>query len=179
MPRSNPLLIAAFLLCCADGAAPAAELPATPHVRSGDHQVADLIAEGMRRPPAFAGLVERLDESDVVVYVTIDDAIPSGLGGWTRFVGQVAGRRYVAVGLCRRLSADQRIMMIAHELRHAVEIAEARTVADDSALAAHYRAIGFRTWPCRNECYESTAAVDAERQVGRELRRRSRAYAQH
>jgi hypothetical protein len=54
--------------------------------------------------------------------------------------------------------------MLGHELRHAVEIADADSVVDQASLGAAYRRFGFASTVMRSgEGYDSQAAIDAGR----------------
>ena len=62
--------------------------------------------------------------------------------------------------------------MLGHELRHAIEIANAASVVDETSLGAEYRRIGFASGAMRAGCgYDSRAAIDAGQQVWSELNR--------
>ena len=73
------------------------------------------------------------------------------------------------------LESAQLIAVIAHELRHAVEIAEAVDVVDRASLEALYGRIGTRRARCkgRSACYETAAAAETTAIVFREIRGRS------
>jgi hypothetical protein len=59
--------------------------------------------------------------------------------------------------------------MLGHELRHAVEVAGAPWVLDESSLAEEYRRIGFPSGGRNGAAFESRAAIDAGERVLREL----------
>ena len=67
-------------------------------------------------------------------------------------------------------SADVQLALIGHELRHAVEIADAPDVVDASSLVRGSEKIGFRA-PASppGVSFDSDAAVEAGYQVLREL----------
>jgi hypothetical protein len=68
------------------------------------------------------------------------------------------------------LTVTQQIAALGHELRHAVEIADAPSVVDDASLAAEYRRVGFPSRAVRSgNGYESRAAIDAAHRVWAEL----------
>jgi hypothetical protein len=86
------------------------------------------------------------------------------------FVSAVGGYRYVHVRVARMASADVQIALIGHELRHAVEIADAPDVVDSSSLAREYQRIGFVS-PSGTTglSFDSDAAVQTGYRVLREL----------
>jgi hypothetical protein len=60
------------------------------------------------------------------------------------------------------------MMMFGHELRHAVEIAEAPEIVDVPSLVAFYRRIG-QVMSSRGQTFETNAALATERRVLLEL----------
>ena len=90
--------------------------------------------------------------------------------GRLTFVSAVGGVRYVHVRVARLASADVQIALIGHELRHAVEIADAPGVIDGDSLAREYQRIGFlNARQIAGTSYDSDAAVEAGYQVLRDL----------
>jgi hypothetical protein len=94
----------------------------------------------------------------------------SHLFGRLTLLGAAGERRYVNVRIACLLTDAQQIAALGHELRHAVEIADAPSVVDDASLAAEYRRVGFASRAVRNGAgYESQAAIDAASRVWTEL----------
>lgn len=85
------------------------------------------------------------------------------------FISANSGRCYVRIAIDRRYAGCQRLGILGHELRHAVEIADAASVRDNASLASLYRQIGFRTGQDREDRFDSEAAIDAGHQVEREV----------
>ena len=143
------------------------------HVRTMDVNLRAEIDDGLTRSPYFRQLVARLDASDVIVYVQTECAMSSRLFGRLTFMSAAGGRRYVSVHVSCALSETQQIAAIGHELRHAVEIADAPSVRDEATLAAEYQRIGFESHAVRKGTgYESRAAIEATQRVWEELNRR-------
>ena len=140
-----------------------------PHIRSNDREIVAAITDATDRSATFRDLVARLNRSDVVVYVSFDTASPAGLAGRTTFVSAAGGRRYLRIQIDRRAAGCRRLGILGHELRHAVEIADAAAVTSDTSLAALYREIGFGGTQGREMRFESDAAVNAGRDVEREV----------
>lgn len=93
--------------------------------------------------------------------------------GRLSFVGTVRDTRFLIVELRCPAAADNQIARLAHELRHAVEIAEAPEVRDEPSMLEHYRKIG---WPSVADCherraFETVAAKEAGDAVRREMRK--------
>ena len=140
------------------------------HVRTMDRRLRSVIDEGLARSASFRGLVARLDGSDVIVYVEPECPMTSRLIGRLTLLGAGGDRRYVNVRISCMLTVTQQIAALGHELRHAVEIADAPSVVDDASLAAEYRRVGFASRVMgRGDSYESRAAIDAAHQVWAEL----------
>ncbi len=139
------------------------------HIRTTDRRLMRLLRDGMRGSDTFRRLVDRLRHSDVVVYLECGVGDRSADGRLT-FISAIGGYRYVHVRVARLASSDVQIALIGHELRHAVEIADAPGVVDASSLVREYEQIGYaspRVTP--GVSFDSTAAVEAGYQVLRDL----------
>ena len=140
------------------------------HVRTMDPALRADIDEGMARSALFRGLVARLDGSDVIVYAETECPMSPRLFGRLAFMAEGGGRRYLNVRVSCMLTDAQRIAALGHELRHAVEIADAGSVVDEASLRSYYERIGFPSHGvAKGSGYESRAAVDAARRVWEEL----------
>ncbi len=111
------------------------------HIRTKYSSLHALVDDGRRQSPAFERLVERLDESDVVVYLECG-TLPPGRGGELGFLGVASGTRYLKVTLACALRPETLTWLMGHELQHAVEIARAPEVVDVNAMRQLYRRIG-------------------------------------
>jgi hypothetical protein len=140
-------------------------------IRTTDARLRRLLDQGLRLSPTFRALVQRLLDSDVVVYLWCDGAHERVTDGRLTFVSAAGGLRYVVVRLLPLASAERQIAIMAHELRHAVEIADAPEVVDDASMHRAYQRIGFVSSEpfARPLAYDSDAAVDAGVTVLREL----------
>lgn len=154
------------------GAADTAAVARSASVRTADRRLRTLIDRGARTSPTFRALLARLDRSDVVVYVQCEAPVRPGLAGRLTFVSAAGGYRYVLVRVVAAGSTAQQIAILAHELRHAVEIADAPQVVDVDSLAHEYRRIGHLTRAQDHVvAFDSDAAVEAGYQVLAELLR--------
>ncbi len=140
-----------------------------PHLRSADPELLEAVRLASARSATFRDLVDRLNRSDLTVYVDVDRRPGRHLAGQTTFLGVTAGQRYVRITVDGKYGGRRRIGILAHELRHAVEIAEAPEVTSAAALAEFYRRIGFRSGADNEDQYESDAALQTGRQVEREV----------
>jgi hypothetical protein len=138
------------------------------HIRTTDQRLIRLLREGVRGSETFRRLVDRLRQSDVIVY--LDCGGTGWAGGRLTFVTAAANWRYVHVRVARLPSAAVQIALIGHELQHAVEVADAPGVVDAPSLAREYQRIGFlRPRPNPGVSFDSRAAVDAGYRVLREI----------
>ena len=139
------------------------------HIRTTDRRLQRLLHEGVRGSETFRRLVDRIRRSDVIVYLECGGGTRSADGRLT-FISAAGGRRYVHIRVARLPAADVQIALIGHELRHAVEIADAPAVVDGETLAREYERIGFLNARQRvGASYDSDAAVQAGYQVLRDL----------
>ena len=137
----------------------------TRHVRTTDGSVRRLMRRGYRHSPTFAGLVARLQRSDVIVYVEDVPRLPGGLDGRMMMMPRSNGYRYVRIQIAVRGAPEDSIAVLAHELQHAVEIADAVDVRDSDSLERLYQRIGVRAGP---QVYDTIAAQERGRLVRRE-----------
>lgn len=135
-------------------------------VRSTDPQLVRLLEMGARRSYSFAELVRSLHETDVIVYVEVVSAMPRFVDGHTFLVSSREGQRYLRIQVRPGLHPDDTIALIAHELRHALEVAEERGVTTQAAFAAFYGRIGQAV-----AGHESRFDTEAARAMGRMVRR--------
>lgn len=137
------------------------------HVRTIDKRVQRLLATGVTRSPTFAALVASLNTSDVIVYIEPTQTLPTTLAGRLLLMPLSGQQRYLRVQVAMTMNPDDMISVIAHELRHAVEVADAPDVRNETGLVKLYERIGRKSGvPHR---YETDAAQDAARHVRREL----------
>ena len=153
------------LLAALNGAA-SADSGAASHVRSTDRRVGALIAEGAVRSPLLQSLIHQLDQSDVFVYVE-HAVLPSGLTGRLTFTTSSGRWRYLRIQIDCRQSLTSQTVALGHELRHAVEIANA-AVVDEASVRQLYNSIGF-TIDGSERRFESRGAQRTGAQIRREL----------
>jgi hypothetical protein len=154
VPRAAPLTAAAVL-----------DAP-TRHVRAVGRIVPGLLRTGFTESRTFAALLARLERSDVLVYVEDVPRLPGALDGRLLMLPPAHGVRYRRIQIALHGSPHDCIATIAHELRHAIEVADASTVVDQEGLAALYRRIGVDHG---HDLYDTIEAQEVGRQVLREL----------
>jgi hypothetical protein len=140
-----------------------------PRIRTTERRIRALMEEGLRHSPSLRALVARLAAADVVVYLECG-RLPARLDGQLTFVSAAGGLRYVLVQLAWDRPTTRKIATLGHELQHAVEIAERPAIVDRASLAHAYSEFGFvRNSSDHARSFDTVAAVDAGRQVWREL----------
>lgn len=154
------------LLCLAVQSAAAADT----RVRSVEPDVAQLLRDGRQKSPGLERLIRTIDDSDLLVYLFFRWMSLSTVGGYLEVVGAANGQRVVFIFINPALSPAHATAMIAHELQHAVEIANAPEVVDHASLVRHYERIGMRTrLGLLSESYDTAAARAIEHLVLDEL----------
>ena len=123
--------------------------------------------------PTLRSLIDRIEHSDVVAYVSCDMRLQSRTAGRLSFVGAAAGIRYVQIQVGYIGTSIRQAALIGHELQHAVEVAEAPAMTDMATFDREYARIGFVNSHTRDDgsrSYETTGAIKAGEQILRELR---------
>jgi hypothetical protein len=140
-------------------------------VRSTEPYLIGLIFEGYERSPTFRDLVDFLQQTNVIVSI---QPLPCAGGRVRSCLVGVRGssqERHIWIKVDpRQTIRDRLVATIAHELQHAVEIAEHPDVTDASSVLRLYRtiAVGRCGRGLSEEC-ETTRARVAERHVLAEL----------
>jgi hypothetical protein len=150
---------ALFVACLLLTAAPARAQTAAsvPHLRTGAADLRTLLRTTAAASPALQALVERLEGSDLIIYIEIR-ALPASLDGRIGWIGAAGGMRFLKIEIaCARLAAVQ-ATALAHELRHALEIADAPWIDGPAALARHYARIGTESGGADRLMFETDAA---------------------
>jgi hypothetical protein len=148
--------------------APTAATDAGPRVRPVDSRAAAVLLEGIARSATVRSLVDRLEELNVIVYLESQPGLRRGLAGTLTFMTTTPTFRYVRISLSPMLSADMLISVLGHELQHALEVAQARSIVSDSSLEAYYRRHGI-AMKSHTSGWDTFAARDAGELVRREI----------
>jgi hypothetical protein len=125
---------------------------------------ARLLAVGIERSPTFRRLVDRLERSNVIVYVDLRPDMPPYRGGSLRFLARSATDRFLRICLNRAFNSKTMVALLGHELQHAVEVADADGIDSVADFRSLYRRLGEATG---NDQFDTLAA----RQVGYIVRR--------
>jgi hypothetical protein len=163
-----PVLFAAGLITSSLPAS-RADLLESPHrhVRTTNPRVQHLLEMGVSRSPTFASLLALLNASDVIVYIEQTADMPKTLEGRLLLMPLANQQRYLRIQINRNGSPTELISLMGHELRHAIEVAEATDVRDEPALERLYRRIGMPSAALHT--YDTDAAQSTGRRVRKEL----------
>lgn len=137
------------------------------HVRGATPHVNKLIARGMKGSRTFARLVDELNKSNVIVYIQVTRDVPVGLDGRLAFMTSVGPLRYLHAQVRDGMPTDLLLATVAHELQHALEVAQHEDVRDAEGLASLYERIGIRAHDHKR--YDTAAARITGRRVRQEL----------
>ena len=111
-------------------------------VRAHDGRAAALILEGVTRSEIIRRLIDRLEKSDVIVYVETQPGLKGRVAGTLTWLTKTPQFRYVRISIAPDQFGETGIALLAHELQHAVEVADNKSVVDPASLEALYRRIG-------------------------------------
>jgi hypothetical protein len=121
--------------------------------------------------PAARRLVDRLERSDLVLHVVSKPFDRRPFTGTMTFVVRAGGRRFLRIAIDARLPPDRRAAALAHELQHALEVADDTTVVDHASFATLYRRIGHESGgDSAANCFETVAALRTGARVLAEFR---------
>lgn len=166
-------LLALVLVGCAAPSAAATRDHGMSHVRSTDSTVLAMIREGSERSASFRSVLEAIGRTNGIVYVEFGYCAFGHLNGCLLpFIATVHDSRYLRVVVMPprgSQSHEQLLSLIAHELRHALEVCEHPEVVDVTTMEALYRRIGTPETGGLTG-YETSAARAAGDRVRSELR---------
>jgi hypothetical protein len=141
-------------------------------LRCFDPSLMDLIQQGLARSMTLQTLTEHLEQAGVIVFISYNHQLPAMTAGRTRLIAATAGWRYLSTELGDHYGRVDLLSLLAHELQHAVEIADAPDVVDEASLIALYRRIGADTGRGALEgslWFETQGAIEIGRRVSSEL----------
>jgi hypothetical protein len=137
------------------------------HVRSSDEEVRQALAYGARHSSTFAELVAKLDDSDVVAYITTDIRSRANAEAYlVHTVVATARARYLTIVVRRPFGRDRIVSVIAHELQHALEVSAAPNVRTGTDILNLYQRIGIGDCVGR---FETQAARFVQQRVEQEM----------
>jgi hypothetical protein len=142
----------------------------SPHLRP-EIMLRPLVAQAAERSPLIRALIDRIEASDLIVYVRMRQFSRSDLNGRVALLSAMpAGQRYLMIELACARPDVVTMSTLGHELYHAVEIAQEPSIVDARGLISYYMRAGDRTGDIQgNITFETRGAEQAGVQVRREL----------
>ena len=119
--------------------------------------------------PTVRELIDRVEDSNVIVYVGVSPLLKSTLAGRVTWMTQAGDYRYLRITVSTDLTFDQAIASLAHELQHVVEVIDDPGVVDERTLVALYKRIGHPSRAAASAAWETVAAQEAGTRARREL----------
>jgi hypothetical protein len=168
--RTAPLVVIVIVIALVTSMPIGADsAPAHPRLRLPDRRMLPVVQAGRDSSPSFRALIERLETTDVVVYVQCA-RLRSRLDGELTFLAAAGGLRYVSVRIAWDLPLERRIAVLGHELRHALEVADNPDIVSAGTMALAYERFGFtRNRGFRRVDFDTMAAIDTGVTIAREL----------
>jgi hypothetical protein len=146
-----------------------ADPPRQPRLRLMNPRLGPIVQAGRGRSPSFRALLERLDATDVVVYVQCAP-LRTRLDGKLNFLAAAGGLRYVLVRIAWDLTPERKIAILGHELQHALEVAQHPDIVSAETMAIAYERFGFtKSRGLEQMDFDTRAAVDAGVTIWKEL----------
>ena len=128
-----------------------------------------IVKAGRQESPSFRALLERLETTDVVVYVQCA-RLRRHLSGELTFLSAAGGVRYLLVRLDWDQALPRKIAILGHELQHALEVAANPDIVSAETMATAYERFGLiRRRTLDRVDFDSVAAIDAGMTIWREL----------
>jgi hypothetical protein len=136
-----------------------------------DAALANLLAVGYAKSPTLRRLVDRLQQSDVIVHIAPRILHSRRVDGTLQFVTRAGGYRYVRITINLPATPKAVIALLGHELQHALEVAEETSVMDRATFEALYRRIGCECGRTAGSIsYDTPPAREAGERVLAEMR---------
>lgn len=172
LPNPAPSAIAAMV--CMTGltllaSPPDSERQLTGHMRRVRPIGADaqsLLQDARERSATIRTLLDRLDGSDVIVYLQRGVFEREEIQGRTSLITAVPDARFLRVIVRSALADERAVEMLGHELQHVHEILQEPLIRSEATLREYLKVIGFE---CGTGRFETEAAIRVERQVRIEL----------
>lgn len=141
-----------------------------PRVRPYDSRSAATLLQGLERSATMRAIVEAIEQRDVIVYLQMQPALKRGIAGTLTWLTAGGGFRYVRISLNPEVMADLAIATLAHELQHALEVAQEPSIVSAATLEAHYRTHGISV-SSHIDGWDTQAARTTGQEVRKELLR--------
>ncbi len=128
------------------------------------------LAAATEKSPTLRSIIDRIDASNVIVYVTCDRFESVMLNGKTLWADANHEARYLRVKIDCMLSQGSVLPILGHELQHVAEVADAADVVNAGSFAKLFRTIGYSTCDRgTTEQFETVGAITAGERVRQEV----------
>lgn len=138
-------------------------------IRPQDPRLTMLLRQGVERSATLRALVDRIEASNVFVYISLSPLMKSNMAGKLTWMTRAGEFRYLRATINTEQNSDQMIATLAHELQHAVEVMEEELVSDQRSLQELYKRIGRPSVSGLGSGWETEAAQQTGLRVRREL----------
>jgi hypothetical protein len=138
-------------------------------IRPQDPRLATLLRDGAAKSATFRALVNRIEASNVFVYVALSANMKSSLAGKLTWMTRAGDFRYVRATISTEQTAAAMVATLAHELQHAIEVIEDERVNDQRSLQELYQRIGRPSYSGLAAAWETEAAQETGLKVRREF----------
>jgi hypothetical protein len=171
MPRRRTVLALPIVLL-ASTLTPArvcAQAP-VPHLRPETPDLRSLTTRAAGRSPIVRELIDRLNQSSVIVYLRHRVFGPVTVDGQIGLLSASRTHRFLVIELACDRSELTQMATLAHELQHALEIAGEPSVVDIPTLVRFYTRVGSALQPMGvTMTFETQAAADTGARARHEL----------
>ena len=141
---------------------------AVPRLRGASGEEAAVLHDLLSRSETARALAAVIESLDVIVYVETSFKLPRGRAV-TRFVAATPSVRFLRITLGPPRHPDDFAALLAHELQHVTEMAQAPDLKGDRDVQQLYRRIGEDRMA--TSAFETAAARQVTDRVRAELRR--------
>jgi hypothetical protein len=138
-------------------------------IRTTSPYVQTVLTSASEKSPTLRSIVERIAASNVIVYVTCVRFASVALNGRTLWAEANSGARYLRVQVDCMLPRANLVAILAHELQHVAEVADAPAVVDEATFGKLFSVIGYSTCSRFSEQYETDGAIVAGERVRQEF----------
>jgi hypothetical protein len=139
-------------------------------LRSFDCRTLAIVANGLARSTTFRQLIDRVGQLNGIVYIEdryyVNGRTRRVLSGALSHQVTIAGAYRILYLIVAPESGDRRLVVMAHELQHAIEVLEATDANTEAAIDQLFERIGTHT---SAGVVETQAALAAEHAVVGEL----------
>ena len=139
-------------------------------IRTPSRLLRAVLSDSTEKSTTLKAIVDRVDASNVIVYVTCDRFDSVLVNGKTIWAEGSREARYLRVKVDCMLPRASLVAILGHELQHVAEVADAPQVVDEASFAKLFSRIGYATCDKRTlEQFETNGAITAGERVRQEV----------